>query len=135
MADARVLEAQKWVNATYAGVPGYNRCPEDGRTAWSTMHSLTRALQHELGITALSDAFGPTTMSKLDARNGVWPGEQNTNIVKIIQSACFSKGYNPGPINGIYSESVIPGANTDKAMKKMTTDMGIGPQDRLEAKT
>jgi hypothetical protein len=59
--DAKVLEAQRWVNATYGTVPGYVRAPEDGKTGWSTMYALTRALQHELGITALSNSFGPAT--------------------------------------------------------------------------
>lgn len=55
MADQKVLEAQQWVNTTYGAVFGYTRCPEDGRTGWAMTHSLTRALQHELGIIALSD--------------------------------------------------------------------------------
>lgn len=28
--DAKVLEAQEWVNATYGGIAGYERAPEDG---------------------------------------------------------------------------------------------------------
>jgi hypothetical protein len=39
--DDKVLEAQQWVNATYGGVVGYQRCPEDGNTGWLTMWSLT----------------------------------------------------------------------------------------------
>lgn len=136
MVDERVLEAQMWVNETYAGVAGYNACPENGKTGWSTMYSLTRALQHELGITALSDSFGPTTMSKIDARGGVGPGESNENIVKIVQCACWCKGYNPGSINGYWG---YPGPGTTysvhTAVQKMTADMGIGAQGSLNSKS
>lgn len=31
MTDEKVLEGQKWVNETYAGVDGYVSCPENGR--------------------------------------------------------------------------------------------------------
>lgn len=55
--DAKVLEAQKWVNATYGQVSGYKKCAEDGFTGQATIYSLTRALQIELGITSLSDNF------------------------------------------------------------------------------
>ncbi|MFC7490501.1 MULTISPECIES: glycoside hydrolase domain-containing protein [unclassified Knoellia] len=136
MADDRVLEAQKWVNATYAGVAGYSPCPETGNTGWSTMYALTNALQHELGISPLSSSFGPTTMSKVDARGGVGPGETNKNLVKIVQAACFCKGYNPGAIDGNW---YLPGPGTyysvHTAIQQMTSDMGIGAQGRLNAKT
>ena len=44
--DERVLDAQRWVNATYSGIAGYDRCPENGKTNWATMYSLTQGLQH-----------------------------------------------------------------------------------------
>jgi hypothetical protein len=53
--DGLVLAAQQWVNATYKNVAGYKVIPEDGNTSWTTVYALTRALQHELGITALTD--------------------------------------------------------------------------------
>jgi hypothetical protein len=59
--DRMVLAAQQWVNATYSGVPGYQPVPETGRTGWSTDYALTRGLQHELGISPLSDNVGPAT--------------------------------------------------------------------------
>ena len=58
LVDQMVLAAQRWVNATYAGVSGYVAVEETGRTGWSTMYSLIRALQHELGIITLSNSFG-----------------------------------------------------------------------------
>lgn len=121
MVDVKVLEAQQWVNATYGAVPGYNRCPETGRTGWSTMYSLTRALQHELGISPLSDNFGPTTLRRLEERGGGIPlTEQNQNIVKIIQCACFCKGYHPGDITGHF------GLDTQFAVTAMMSNAGLG---------
>lgn len=63
--DVKVLQAQKWVNSTYAAVSGYQKCPETGMTGWSTMYSLTRALQHELGIATLSDSFGGSSQMRV----------------------------------------------------------------------
>ncbi|WDZ86769.1 glycoside hydrolase domain-containing protein [Micromonospora cathayae] len=100
MADAKVLEAQQWLNTTYQSVPNYNRCPEDGKTGWPTMYAFTRALQHELGITALSDSFGPTTMSRLAALGDIGPDTTNGNIINIVKYALFCKGYWGGAGNG-----------------------------------
>ncbi|AMW14323.1 hypothetical protein A4E84_35425 [Streptomyces qaidamensis] len=112
MADEMVLQAQKWVNATYKNVSGYNLVTEDGKTGWNTMYSLTRALQHELGITALSNAFGPTTLSTLQAKGSIKVGESNENIVKIIQCAMYCKGYSAGAIDGQMSQATQTGINT-----------------------
>lgn len=137
MADELVLRSQKWVNATYANVSGYLKCPEDGKTGWSTMFSLTRALQHELGITTLSDAFGPTTMAKLESRGDVGPGDSGSNIVKIVQAACFCKGYHAGSIDGVW---ITPGPGgpsiytVGSAIAQLTADMGITAQNKLPAK-
>ncbi|MFD5112240.1 glycoside hydrolase domain-containing protein [Streptomyces sp. NPDC058391] len=106
--DEKVLAAQKWVNATYYGkVPQYSLCPETGTTGWATMYSLTRALQHELGITTLSDSFGPTTLSKLAARGDIGFDEPNANIRKIVQHALFCKGYWGGDGEGTYNIDVM----------------------------
>ncbi|GHB33840.1 glycoside hydrolase domain-containing protein [Streptomyces chryseus] len=119
MADGMVLQAQKWVNATYKSVAGYSPVKEDGKTGWNTMYSLTRALQHELGITTLSNAFGPTTLSKLAAKGPIKVGEANKNIVKIIQCGLYCKGYSAGAIDGEMSNSTLFG------FKTMMEDMGI----------
>jgi peptidoglycan hydrolase-like protein with peptidoglycan-binding domain len=118
--DQMVLQAQQWVNATYANVSGYVAAPETGQTGWSTMYSLTRALQHELGITALSNSFGPGTLSALSAHGDIGTGEANQNLVKIIQCGCYCKGYGPGLINGQY------GSATGQAISNLMTDMGLG---------
>ncbi|MDX3852734.1 hypothetical protein [Streptomyces sp. AK02-01A] len=121
MADEMVLQAQKWVNSTYRNVSGYNPVTEDGKTGWNAMYSLTRALQHELGITALSNAFGPTTLSRLQARGAIKVGESNKNIVKIIQCGMYCKGYSAGAIDGEMSEATRAGIDT------MMRDIGLVP--------
>ncbi|AUY52491.1 glycoside hydrolase domain-containing protein [Streptomyces sp. CB01881] len=118
--DAKVLEAQKWVNSTYGAVSGFVRAPEDGKTSWATMYALTRALQFELGITTLSNSFGPGTLSALAARGDIGPAEKNANLVKIIQGACYCKGYEPGGITGTYT------AGTGKAINSMMGNAGLG---------
>ncbi|WP_158850146.1 glycoside hydrolase domain-containing protein [Saccharothrix deserti] len=129
MVDQKVLEAQQWVNATYGAVPGYTRCAEDGRTGWPTMHSLTRALQHELGITTLSDSFGPTTLAKLTERGPVGPGFADPNIVRIVQHALFCKGYWAGETtSGTY------GATTQNAVVRMKADCGVTAAGVLQPK-
>ncbi|SEG95092.1 protein of unknown function [Actinacidiphila yanglinensis] len=118
--DQMVLAAQQWVNATYGNVAGYNRVTEDGATGWSTMYALTRGLQHELGITALSDNFGPTTLADLAARGGVKIDDSNTNLITIVQAACYCKGYDAGAINGQF------GLDTQLAVASMMDDAGLG---------
>ncbi|WP_344899306.1 peptidoglycan-binding domain-containing protein [Actinomadura meridiana] len=124
-----VLRAQKWVNSAYKGVAGYNPVDEDGITGWSTMYALTRALQHELGVAPLSDSFGPATLAALTAHGEITGTEQNLNMVKIAQSACYCKGYNPGDISGTY------GPMTAKAIHAMMENAGLGFDDgRLRPK-
>lgn len=82
------------------------------------MFSLTRGLQHELGITALADGFGPTTTAKMDAHGPIGSSEKNKNFIKIIQSACFCKGYDAGDIDGDWGD-------TDSGVKEMMSDAGL----------
>ncbi|MFI9721741.1 glycoside hydrolase domain-containing protein [Streptomyces sp. NPDC052396] len=128
MADAKVLEAQKWVNSTYGNVAGYVNAPEDGKTGWATMYSLTRALQHELGISTLSNSFGPGTIKALATHGDIDTNESNKNIVKIIQSACYCKGYDPGGITGTFS------MYTQGAVSKLANDAGLDDQLKVTPK-
>ena len=125
MADEKVLAAQKWVNATYANVPGYAKCPEDGSTGWSTMFSLTMALQAELAMAPLVASFGPGTLSELAKRGGIGPNESNVNIKKIIEHALFCKGYWGGDGSGSY------GAATDKSVRALKNDAGVDASNGL----
>ncbi|MEU3773137.1 glycoside hydrolase domain-containing protein [Streptomyces sp. NPDC032472] len=117
--DKKVLEAQQWVNKTYAGKAGYNPCPENGQTGWPTMLSLTRALQIELGIATPSDSFGPTTEAKLAALGDIGAGFSNKNIVNILGHALFCKGYWGGAGDGQYS------ITTMTAVKQLKSNMGL----------
>lgn len=118
--DQKVLDAQQWVNSTYGNVPGYQRCPENGRTGWSTMYSLVMGLQHELGISPVVASFGPGTMASLQALGDIGFGwDKNSNIVRIIQHGLFCKGY--WGANG-YGEF---GAVTTESVKELRLDMGL----------
>ncbi|MCJ2156030.1 peptidoglycan-binding protein, partial [Lactiplantibacillus plantarum] len=91
--DEMVKETQVWLNKTYGKVSGFGKVPEDGNTGWNTVYGLTRALQHELGITDLVDNFGPSTAAKWDTQfaNKVKTGFKH-NVVKIIQGGFWCKG-------------------------------------------
>jgi peptidoglycan hydrolase-like protein with peptidoglycan-binding domain len=118
--DEMVLKAQRWVNATYGGVSGYVACAETGMTGWSTMYSLTRGLQHELGIAALSDNFGPTTLAKLVAYGNVGVHSANINMRTIVEAALYCKGYSGGTMNGSFLDA------TQVGLQVMTANMGVG---------
>jgi peptidoglycan hydrolase-like protein with peptidoglycan-binding domain len=121
MADEKVLAAQKWVNATYGKVSGYAKCPEDGKTGWSTMYALTMGLQHELGISPVVASFGDGTLAKVTALGTIGIGwRKNTNIVKIIRHALFCKGYWGG-------DTAVAEFDTDAAaaVDKMKENMGL----------
>lgn len=121
--DLLVLDSQRWLNITYGGVDGFGWVEENGLTGWPTMYGLIRALQHELGITALSDNFGPGTMSRLEALGPISPATQNKNIVKIVQCALWCKGYNGGFIvgEGEYTDRV------SESVQELRADIGIVP--------
>lgn len=93
--DALVLETQKWLNSTFGGVNGWVRIEEDGQTGWNTVYALTRALQHELGISSLSSNFGPTTIASFNEQIGSMKagGLYSQNLLKIVSGALWCKGY------------------------------------------
>ncbi|KUO19710.1 glycoside hydrolase domain-containing protein [Streptomyces dysideae] len=119
--DELVLRAQQFVNNTYSDVIGMT-LEENGQTGWATMYALTRALQYELGITALSNSFGPTTLSTLRAAYpsltaATVPSE---NFAKIVQSALYCKGYDGGDIDGVW------GPRVTASVTQLKQDMGVG---------
>lgn len=91
MADEMVRLAQRFVHTTYnnGATLGISELDENGVTGWPTMYALTRALQYEMGITALSDSFGPTTPSTIGAKYGKFDETTipSANFCRIIQSA------------------------------------------------
>ncbi|MEU6688233.1 glycoside hydrolase domain-containing protein [Streptomyces sp. NPDC046832] len=130
MADEKVLEAQKWVNSTYASVSGYQKCPEDGKVGWPTMYSFIMGLQKELGISPVVANFGDGTVSKLAALGELGSGwAKNKNIVKIIRYGLFCKGYTGG-----YSDTGFYDPDIELAVKKMQSNMGLSQSGSLQAK-
>lgn len=126
MSDPWVLKSQQWVNTKYKGVSGFVPAPVNGLTGWGTMFALTRALQHELGITALSDSFGPTTLSTLSSKYPtVSSNTSNTNIKAIVQCALWCKGY----LGSNYNESFGTWDSVTSAnIVSVRTDLGLSPQ-------
>jgi peptidoglycan hydrolase-like protein with peptidoglycan-binding domain len=118
MSDEMVLRAQRFINS-YA-VPGIPTVEENGRTSWRVMYALTRALQHELGVSPLSDSFGPGTLAALQSRYPVIDrGTKHGNIYRIVQSGLYCKGYDGGDIDGLYN------ARVSAAVTKLKRNMGV----------
>ncbi|MBP1044921.1 DUF1906 domain-containing protein [Enterococcus sp. BWM-S5] len=132
MADQMVLEGQQWLNKTYGNRTGFKVISDRwlGSTNWATMYALTRALQLELGITATSDAFGPTTLQTVESKFGII--SQNnlppSNVIKIIQTAMYCKGYSAGPINGLFNSF------TQTGISSMKQNMGLAKSSSIEPK-
>lgn len=131
MADEMVELAQRFINSyDVAGIP---QVEVNGRTSWKVMHALTRALQYELGITELSDGFGPTTLSALRSRFGacVDGSTRHGNVYRIAQSGLYCKGYDGGGIDASYNDRVVD------SVIGIKSDMGVGgafPGGGLEPK-
>ncbi|MEJ1202748.1 MULTISPECIES: hypothetical protein [unclassified Streptomyces] len=53
-------------------------------------------LQHELGISPLVAAFGPTTLSRLTAYGDIGVGQTNANMVNLVQYAVLAGGIREG---------------------------------------
>lgn len=120
--DWWVYDAQVWLNGTYGHDPRYVLAPESGQTGWSTMFSLTRALQIELGITETSDSFGPTTLSRLTVQVGSVDASTvatKPNIIGILQAALWCKGYWGSAPFGAWDSDVAD------AVAGLRADMGL----------
>lgn len=131
--DQMVFETQKWLNKTYSFETGM--VPQDGKPGWRTIYALRRALQQEMGITATSDNFGPTTeryfKEKVEPtfRDG---GTPKVNIVKILQGGFWCKGIIPGvtgndPLDGKYTKY------TKDAVSEFQEKAGLEPDGYLTA--
>ncbi|MFI9755561.1 glycoside hydrolase domain-containing protein [Streptomyces collinus] len=120
MRDPMVLRAQKFVNSVYGSRTG-TTVQETGEADWPTLYALTRALQYELGITALSDSFGPTTLSTLTAKYPELDADTvpSPDFCRIIQAGLACKGYDGGDLDGTY------GTRVQAAVARLKTDMGI----------
>lgn len=92
------------------------------------MYALIRALQIELGISQPADNFGDGTRAAYkswgEMELGKVPTDQKgKNIVKILQGACYCKGYNPTGFTGNFGEG------TKAAVLKLQTDAGLPVRD------
>lgn len=126
--DPAVFAVQTWVNLKYGKVAGFQPAPLNGKTGWSTVYALTRALQIELGITSLADAFGPTTASKYKQWGEMTLGKVPTDakgkaIVQILKGAMYCKGYNPGKFDDVFDEK------TKNAVVSLQKDAGLPVTD------
>jgi peptidoglycan hydrolase-like protein with peptidoglycan-binding domain len=129
--DEMVLNTQKWLNATYAGVSGYNEVTENGQTGWPTIYALTRALQIELGIAIPADSFGPATQAAY-AANPLVPSSGTNNKFAILQGALWCKGYDPGHYaseNGVEFIDDHFDSSVASAVLSLKTDAGIVTTD------
>lgn len=129
--DPMVYLTQKWLNQEYGDIPGFGSVTENGKTGWNVIYGLTRALQHELGITELANNFGPSTKA-LYAKNPLHRQDGVTDRkFAILQGALWCKGYNPGyyltedPETGIVSFEEIFNDKVEKAVISLKTDAGF----------
>lgn len=123
--DEMVLKVQQWVNRNYEGRSGFTSAPETGKTGWSTMYALIRALQIELGITTPSNNFGDGTKAAYEKNGFLKEGDSRTNMVYILQGALWCKGYSPGGFTGTF------GKGTKAAVTKIQTDAGLPQVDGI----
>ncbi|WP_406059171.1 DUF1906 domain-containing protein [Streptomyces sp. NBC_01077] len=123
MADEMVQRAQRFINVTYGNgaTLGISKLEENGRTGWTVMYALTRALQYEMGISSLSNSFGPGTLAALGEKYGKVDETTvpSANFCRIIQSALYCKGYDGGDIDGTYNSRV------KAAVAQLNANMGV----------
>ena len=123
MADEMVLRAQRFINLTYSNgaLLGISPLEENGKTGWTVMYALTRALQYEMQFTTLSNSFGPATLGALESKFGRVDETTvpSANFCRVIQSALYCKGYDGGEIDGTYN------ARVKAAVAKLNLHMGV----------
>ncbi|GIG40919.1 glycoside hydrolase domain-containing protein [Cellulomonas phragmiteti] len=127
MFDHWVHRTQVWLNGTYGAVAGFVRVTEDGETGWRTIWALRRALQHELGLTALSDAFGPATTAAYVAQVGELGPTARGNLVRILQGGLWCSGYPGGyAADGVWDDTLTA------SVGRLATDMGLGLRSTVD---
>ena len=114
--DPMVRATQIWLNRTYGEDSRFNVIPETvyGKTGWTTIYALTRALQIELGIQNTADNFGPTTQrlfTKL-SKDTICK-----NIYGILQGALWCKGYNTGHYGIMVDNEYVIDTSFDDAVE------------------
>ena len=129
--DPMVFYAQRWLNQEYGNVSGFGSVTENGRTGWDVVYGLLRALQHELGITNLSNNFGNQT-STLYNQNILSRNDGVTDRkYAILQFALWCKGYNPGynisynESTGVVSINAVFDEDVEDAIIELKEDAGL----------
>lgn len=127
--DPMVYLTQKWLNQNYGDIEGFGSVTENGKTGWDTIYGLTRALQHELGITELANSFGPKT-KELYSQNPLKRQDGVTDKkFAILQGALWCKGYNPGykltDQNGTAVFEEVFDDQVEQAIIQLKTDAGF----------
>ncbi len=129
--DPMVFYAQKWLNQEYGNVAGFGEIEENGKTGWDVVYGLLRALQHELGITSLSNNFGNQT-STLYSQNILSRHDGITDKkYAILQFALWCKGYCPGynvsynQDTGKVSINAVFDADVERAVIELKEDAGL----------
>lgn len=118
MADDRVKAAQRFINSY--DVEGIPKVEVNGRTSWTVMRALTRILQFHLNLSPLADTFGPGTLAALQNDHpAVGPGSPIAGINGVVQSALWCKGYDGGPIDGVYDDHVA------ESVAELASDAGL----------
>ena len=124
LGDIRVWEAQKSINKRYANVAvDYVPAPENGKTGWSTVFSLTQGLQWELGISPTVRSFGTGTFNAVKSRNKMpdqEPLQSGSNFFRLYNAALWCKGY-----AGARSE-LIWDSQSDASFHQLYADAGLG---------
>jgi len=136
MSDPWVKKVQIWLNATYGHLltdnkaTGWTQVAEDGITGWQTMYGLTKALQYELGITALSTNYGAGTTTAVANHGAITPSESNQNIISIMIGGLYCKGYNAanGSMDGYWGDQMWSG------VIQLQTDSGVPLSGVIEPK-
>ncbi len=123
--DQMVLLTQQWLNRTYGGRHGYEEIPEDGKTGWTTVYALTRALQIELGIEEPADNFGPQTEALFQPLVPSDYQDEPSNMIFILQGALWCKGIPPGSWMGIFDEATV------QTVKNFQADAGLTNLDGI----
>ena len=98
---------------------GFYSGPIDGVYSDETTAAVAE-MQKALGVTT-DGVYGPETDAALKGKA--------QDVVIQIQTALTEYGYYTGPIDGDY------GANTQAAVKKLQTDLGVTADGRLSAET
>ncbi|WP_304736946.1 glycoside hydrolase domain-containing protein [Dubosiella newyorkensis] len=123
MSDQYVLQAQKYLNATYKGKNGWIPLEENGNTGTLMIEGLIRAFQIQNKVPNVTGYLGPYTvnvMKNLPEITKMDPEDESDPNVCLIQCALFCKGYHAGGITGIYYNAGVA------AVKEMQEDANIG---------